>query len=175
MTFKFKTAFDSTNAALTAAPQNARATFSATSTLGDGVNSNVAIRQFNVAVDEPQALGGTDTAPNPVEYILAALGSCQEITYRLYADALGIPVNRVSVRLEGDIDLRGLFNVDKSIRPGFQGITAEVSIDSPASENDLLRLKGVVDRHCPVLDILQNPTPVRIDFRHEQARALEPV
>ncbi len=175
MTFKFKTAFDSTNAALAAAPQNARATFSARSTLGDGVNSNVAIRQFNVAVDEPQALGGTDTAPNPVEYILAALGSCQEITYRLYADALGIPVNRVSVRLEGDIDLRGLFNVDKSIRPGFQGITAEVTIDSPASENDLLRLKSVVDRHCPVLDILQNPTPVQIDFRHEQAHVLEPV
>lgn len=175
MTFRFKTAFDSTNAALSAEPGNARAKFSANSRLGEGVNSNVAIRQFNVAVDEPEVLGGTDTAPNPVEYILAALGSCQEITYRLYADALGIPVNGVSVRIEGDIDLRGLFNVDKSVRPGFQGIVAEVTIDSPAPEQDLLRLKNIVDRHCPVLDILRNPTPVELDLRHNKVSELEAV
>jgi putative redox protein len=57
-------------------------------------------------------LGGADTAPNPVEYILAALGSCQEITYRLYADALGIPLNGVSVELTGAIDLRGFSTSD---------------------------------------------------------------
>lgn len=165
MSFKFKQAFHDTNAALGAEPGKALATFSAQSRLGDGVNSRVGIRQFEVDVDEPQSLGGGDTAPNPVEYILAALGSCQEITYRLYADALGIPVNSVSVRLEGTIDLRGLFNVEKSVRPGYQGIVAEVTIDSPASEDDLQRLKAVVDQHCPVLDILRNPTPVQLELR----------
>lgn len=168
MPFKFKDAFDTTNAALRAAPGQARATFSATSRLGEGVDSRVSIRQFDVAVDEPQGLGGGDSAPNPVEYILAALGSCQEITYRLYADALGIPVNGVSVRLDGTIDLRGLFNADPSVRPGFQDIVAEVSIDSPAPEEDLLRLKQVVDEHCPVLDILRNPTPVRLALNRQE-------
>ncbi|MFG3757391.1 OsmC family protein, partial [Klebsiella pneumoniae] len=86
------------------------------------------------------------------EYVLAALGSCQEITYRLYADALGIPLSGVSVRLTGTIDLRGFFNVDDSVRPGYQGIRAEVTLDSPASDADLARLKEIVDRHCPVLD-----------------------
>ncbi|RIK87045.1 MAG: osmotically inducible protein OsmC [Hyphomicrobiales bacterium] len=169
MPFKFKDAFDTTNAALAAEPDRAQATFTARSRLGDGVDSRVAVRQFDVAVDEPQALGGTDTAPNPVEYILAALGSCQEITYRLYADALGIPVNGVSVRLDGTVDLRGLFNVDKSVRPGFQNIVAEVTIDSPAPDRDLDRLKRIVDSHCPVLDILQNPTPVRLELRRAEA------
>ena len=36
--------------------------------------------------------------PNPVEIVLAALGTCQEITYRAYATALGIPLERVSGR-----------------------------------------------------------------------------
>lgn len=168
MAFKFKNAFNDTHAALGSEPDKARATFSAQSQLGEGVDSRVSIRQFNVAVDEPPALGGGDTAPNPVEYILAALGSCQEITYRLYADALGIPVDTVSVRLSGDIDLRGLFNVDPSVRPGFQSISAEVTIDSPAPDADLHRLKQIVDSHCPVLDILQNPTPVKLAFRRAE-------
>jgi putative redox protein len=165
MSFKFKDVFTGTQAALGADPAAAQAAFHAQSRLGDGVNSSVAIRQFTVGVDEPPGLGGADTAPNPVEYILVALGSCQEITYRLYADALGIPLDGVSVRLTGAIDLRGFFNVQQDVRPGFQGIEAEVILDSPASEADLQRLKAVVDAHCPVLDILRNPTPVQLSLQ----------
>ena len=165
MAFKFKDVFTGTQAALGAEPAQAQAAFHAQSRLDSGLNSAVAIRQFNVGVDEPPGLGGEDTAPNPVEYILAALGSCQEITYRLYADALGIPLNGVSVQLTGAIDLRGFFNVEQSVRPGYQRIEAEVILDSPASEADLARLKDIVDRHCPVLDILRNPTPVLLSLR----------
>ncbi|WP_407175106.1 OsmC family protein [Bradyrhizobium sp. STM 3562] len=171
MTFKFKEVFSGTQAALGADPTQAQAEFHAQSRLGHGVNSNVAIRQFSVAVDEPAGLGGQDSAPNPVEYILAALGSCQEITYRLYADALGIPLNGVSVQLSGTIDLRGFFNVQDDVRPGYQTIEAEVVLDSPASEADLKRLKEIVDRHCPVLDILHNPTPVRLSLRRGSLNA----
>ncbi len=149
MSFRFKEAFHTTQSALDAEPGQALATFSAQSRLGDGVNSQVAVRQFSVGVDEPPSLGGGDTAPNPVEYILAALGSCQEITYRLYADALGIPVNNVSVKLDGHIDLRGFFDVDKSVRPGYRNIVAEVAIDSPASEEQLLRLSRSTDATAP--------------------------
>jgi len=164
MTFKFKDVFTGTQVALGADPAQGQATFEAQSRLGSGLDSTVAIRQFKVGVDEPAGLGGQDTAPNPVEYVLAALGSCQEITYRLYADALGIPLNGVSVRLTGTIDLSGFFNVDDSVRPGYQGIRAEVTLDSPASDADLARLKEIVDRHCPVLDILRNPTPVTLSL-----------
>jgi putative redox protein len=165
MTFKFKDVFAGTQAALTADPAQGQAVFHAQSRLGDGLNSAVAIRQFSVGVDEPPGLGGQDSAPNPVEYILAALGSCQEITYRLYADALGIPLNGVSVQLTGAIDLQGFFNVRKDVRAGYQVIEAEVILDSSASGEDLARLKEIVDRHCPVLDILRNPTPVQLSLR----------
>ena len=165
MAFKFKDVFQGAQDSLSANPARGEAVFNAQSRLGGGLDSSVDIRQFSVKVDEPAVLGGHDTAPNPVEYVLAALGSCQEITYRLYADSMGIPLNSVSVKIKGVIDLRGLFNVDKQIRPGYQKIEAEVIIDSPAAEKDLLRLKDAVDSHCPVLDILRNPTPVDLSFR----------
>ena len=106
--------------------------------------------------------GGTDKAPNPVEYALAALAACQEITYHMHAAALGIPINEVSVTLEGKLDLRGFFSVAPHPRPGFTEIVGSVRIDSPASADQLKHLKEVVDAHCPVLDLLRNATPVRI-------------
>ncbi|WOC14849.1 OsmC family protein [Pseudochrobactrum sp. MP213Fo] len=160
----FKEVFEKMQSVLTEQPEQAKASFIARSRLGEGFQSEVRIRQFKVNVDEPEALAGQDKAPNPVEYVLAALGSCQEITYRLYADALGIPLNGVSVKLTGEIDLRGFFNVDPAVRPGYKKITAEVTIDSPASPEDLARLRDVVESCCPVMDMLQNPTPVHVSF-----------
>ena len=125
-----------------------------------------------LAVDEPPALGGEDTGPNPVELTLAALASCQEITYRLYADALGIPLDGVSVKVTGDLDLKGFFAADDGTRPGFRSIQAEITLDSPASGAELERLKATVDRHCPVLDVLRNPTPVTLSVARP-AGALE--
>lgn len=44
-----------------------------------------------------------------------------------------------------------------------------MTIDSPASDEELQRLKQIVDSHCPVLDILQNPTPVQLELRRAEA------
>lgn len=165
MATTFKPVFEAAQQGLTADPSTAKAVFEAESRQADGLKSEVRIRQFHLDVDEPEALGGKDQGPNPVEYVLAALASCQEITYRLYADALGIPLNNVSVRIKGDIDLRGFFAVEEGVRPGYQAIEAEVTLDSPADEDTLRRLKEKVDRHCPVLDILANPTPVSLALK----------
>ena len=156
--------FNNTRSALAGDGAQSVVRFSAASRGKDGLHRQVKIRDFAIEVDEPPALGGTDRAPNPVEYALAALATCQEITYRLHADALGIPLNDVSVQLEGELDLRGFFGATEGVRPGFLRITGSVSFDSSASEADLKRLKGVVDAHCPVLDLFNNATPVQIDI-----------
>jgi len=151
---------------LRANPDGAVAKFSADSRQVQGLQSETKIRQFTLTIDEPETLGGTDTGPNPVELILGSLASCQEITYRAYAEALGIPLDGVSVRIEGDLDLRGFFAVDDEVRAGFQNIRGTVELDSPASDEELARLKQIVDAHCPVLDILRNPVSVTLDLDH---------
>ena len=156
--------FHDTQKALRDAPEQASARFRVSSRGKEGLHREVRVRDFSLTVDEPSALGGTDKGPNPVEYALAALATCQEITYRLHADAMGIPVNDVSVTLEGEIDLRGFFDAADGVRPGFLWIEGEVSFDSPASRDELVKLKEAVDAHCPVLDLLRNPTPVRLSL-----------
>ena len=54
-----------------------------------------------------------------VEILLFSLGACQEITTKAFANAMGVPLTRVSVELTGHIDLRGFFAVEDSVRAGF--------------------------------------------------------
>jgi uncharacterized OsmC-like protein len=164
-----------TQATYRADPKEALATFESASSLGEGFRSEVALREHRLVVDEPESLGGADKGPNPVELVLAALGTCQEITYRAYATALGIPLDKVSVKLEGDIDLRGFFAVDESVRPGYQRLRGTVHLESSADDETLEQLRSVVNAHCPVLDIISNPVPVdlAIETRRPAAAAAE--
>lgn len=164
MDSELKTVIDETQAMYRADPDKAKLVFKTSSNLGGRFRSDVTIREHSLTIDEPPGIGGTDEGPSPVEVILAALGSCQEITYRAYATALGIELDKVSVSLEGDIDFKGFFAVDESVRPGFDKIRAVVSIESNAPAEDLEKLRNVVNAHCPVLDILANPVPVDLEF-----------
>jgi putative redox protein len=158
-----------TQAGLSANPDRAVVVISAESRQVEGLRSETKIRKFSLTVDEPPSLGGANAGPNPVELVLAALATCQEITYRIHATALGIPLDSVSVKLEGVLDLRGLYAVKDGVRAGFSEVRGTVHLKSPASAAELARLKDVVDAHCPVLDILTAPVPV--DLKLETASA----
>jgi uncharacterized OsmC-like protein len=157
---KLKQLITDTQDAYRTEPGSARVTFRSSSSLGEGMRSDVAIREHAFVIDEPPALGGEDAGPTPVEVVLAALGSCQEITYRAYATAMGIELDGVAVSVEGDIDLRGFFGVDDSVRAGYEQMRVVVNIESSASDEDIKRLQNAVNAHCPVLDMLVKPVPV---------------
>jgi uncharacterized OsmC-like protein len=162
MTHMFKAVYDQSREVFAEHPEKASVAFEAESTEQDGFYNRATAREFTFEIDEPAELGGTNRGANPVELALASLASCQSITYRLYAAVLGIPIDRISVKAKGGIDLRGFLDVDRGIRPGFKDIDVTVAVDSPASDHDLQRLKDAVDRCCPVLDLLHNPVPVSL-------------
>jgi uncharacterized OsmC-like protein len=114
----------------------------------------------HVTVDEPASLGGGNVGANPVEYALIALGSCQAITYRFWAAQLGIALEGVRVEVEGDLDVRGFFGFDDSVRPGFGGVRLRVTLSGPEQPSRYEELAEAVDAHCPVLDLFSNPVPV---------------
>ncbi|EPR76867.1 hypothetical protein ADILRU_0706 [Leifsonia rubra CMS 76R] len=110
--------------------------------------------------DEPEGLAGDDVAASPVEIALGALIACQVVVFRLYAQALDIRVDDISVVAEGDLDVRGLFGIDESVRKGFSAIRLNATITGPETQERYDELREVVDAHCPVLDLFANPTPI---------------
>jgi uncharacterized OsmC-like protein len=102
---------------------------------GEGVRqvaTDIRIGDHRITIDEPPALGGENTDPNPVETALAGLLSCQVVTYRFWAAKLGIPLDRIQVETEGDLDVRGFFGIDDAVRPGFGEIRVKVELLGPA-------------------------------------------
>ena len=139
---------------------NAQVVFAAEGTLVGVTEVDIKTGTHTFKVDEPPALGGANVAANPVQYALASLGSCQAITYRFWAAQLGIELDSLTVRVEGDLDIRGFFGFDDQVRPGFSAVRVEVSLAGPETADRYAELAAAVDEHCPVLDLFQNPVPV---------------
>lgn len=152
---------EATSAAITGSPEQAHATFRASAVARGTVGSTITASGHTFHVDEPPALGGAASAPNPVEYHLAAFLSCQIVTYRFYADRLGLRVDDITAEAEGDLDVRGFFAFDDETRAGFSEVRVTVHVTGPESDEAYAELQRTVDAHCPVLDITRNPTPVR--------------
>jgi uncharacterized OsmC-like protein len=151
----------STKLVISSDPARAQARFEAHHDLVGPAEVSVKVGSgHRFTVDEPQILGGANSAANPVEYALASLGSCQAITYRIWAAQLGIALHKVEVEIDGDIDLRGFFGVDDRIRPGFSAIHIRVHLIGPERAERYEELAAAVDAHCPVLDLFRNQVSV---------------
>jgi len=113
-----------------------------------------------LTIDEPSSMpGGNNLGPNPLDLFCASFGSCQEITYKLYATVMNVPLTSVSAVVKAPIDLRGLVGLaDDAV--GLESISAEITIDSSASEEQLKQLKAAVDAHCPMTDTLTKATEI---------------
>ena len=129
-----------------------------------GFRSEAAIRDFApVASDEPPELGGSNTGPNPVEQVLAALGNYLAVGYAANATAAGIEIRDLSIELEGDLDLHTFLGLSDG-NAGYSGITVKVNIDSDAPQADLDALHEKVTSTSPVGHTLSRAVPVKIEL-----------
>jgi uncharacterized OsmC-like protein len=151
---------DATAVKLHAEPGRGVVRYRAAGAGGDGVRAEISIGRHRLVVDEPPSVGGQDAAANPVEHALAALLSCQVVTYRLWAARLGVPLDDIAIDVDGDLDVRGFFGLDDGVRPGFRDVRVTVTLTGPAEPERYRELAAAVDEHCPVLDLFRNPTPV---------------
>jgi len=120
-----------------------------------GVNAAPAERSFRLVVDEPAALGGQDTAPNPVEYLAAGLCGCITAGIVTNAAMFGATVEGLEVTVDADINVLGLFGLDRSVPSRCSRITYTVKVhgDDPAA---LLKSCQVIDGKSPVRNTLAN-------------------
>ncbi len=131
-------------------------TFKANAHLKEGMIVETQSRQFRITVDEPQALGGTDTGMNPVELVLCALGACQAIVARVYAPQFDINLKQFWMELEGDIDIDGFMN-KADVRSGFSEIRYNIHVESDAPAEKLEEFIKFIGQKCPVGDTISAP------------------
>lgn len=143
--------------------------FNATVSLKEGLFVEAETRGFTVHMDEPEHLGGTDKAMNPVELLLSSLGGCLTISIAAFSKAVHVDLKDVRVNVSGDIDLDGFLGVNKNVRPGFNQIRYDIELVSDSSEVKLNKLINMVKERCPVSDTLKG-VEVNGDFNIKVAK-----
>ena len=111
----------------------------------------------------PMAGGEGDLACSG-DLLLASLAACQEITLRMVAAAMNIPLRNVEVSVEGDLDFRGTMGVDPDVPVGFQEIRTVIRFDADASSDRLQRLAQRAERYCVVGATLREGTALSTDI-----------
>ncbi|WP_054700310.1 OsmC family protein [Secundilactobacillus odoratitofui] len=109
--------------------------------------------------DEPIVARGTDAGPNPVQYLLGAVGSCMSVTARdIENDEANLTIKKFQVDVSGETThyqdgSSKVTNIDIKI-------TAETNL-SPADHQFFL---NEVVRKCTVHESLIGSIPMTINF-----------
>jgi putative redox protein len=134
-----------------------------------GYRTEINASGHSLIADEPVSVGGTNTGPNPYEYLVAALGSCTAMTLRMYADRKGWPLEAVEVRLKhAKIHADDCTACDTNIRKIDQ-ITRELALFGPLSDQQKARLLEIADR-CPVHRTLHGRIVVKTTLKSSKRK-----
>ena len=115
-------------------------------------------------MDEPPGLLGDDTAPNPSEASLAALGSCLAVGIHANAVGQGITVQSLEIELEADINITAVWGTgDTSPKPvGFDAVRAKVHLVADAPREQLDALVAHAKTWSRVANTFTKPVPVNV-------------
>ena len=119
-----------------------------------GTRTKIQVRDFDpVYTDEPASLGGTNSAPSPLETVLVALVGCDGVIINGVANAMGFEYTGVDFSCESQIDVRGPKGVP-GIRPYFEKTDLEIIVYTDEPDKRFKQLRKNVEFRCPVMNLM---------------------
>jgi uncharacterized OsmC-like protein len=106
-------------------------------------------RRFEFVSDEPHELCGTNTQPNPQEYLMGALNACMTVGYVAAAALLGVELTSLRIETEGDIDLRGFLGISRSVPAGYEQLRYTVRIKGNGTPEQMRKIHEMVVATSP--------------------------
>jgi uncharacterized OsmC-like protein len=137
-------------------PEAALVTLRAEGTLdGEDLACSVATGHALVEAGLHPATGGDGSLACSGDMLLQALAACAGVTLRAVATSLGLDVRGGTVKVEGDLDVRGTLSVDREAPVGFTGIRVAFDLDTDAAPDDVATLLRLTERYCVVGQTLE--------------------
>ena len=130
---------------------------------GDAMSCSVDIGRAVYAAGAHAGVGGAGGAACSGDLILGALAACAQLTCQMVAANMGLADLKVSVTVEGDLDLRGTLGTP-DVPVGFQAIRLRFELDGDVPEDRLEKLMERTERYCVVLQTLVTPPAISSDW-----------
>ena len=120
----------------------------------------ITVGPHRIVADEPVAVGGLDSGPNPYDLLLAGLGACTAMTLRLYADRKNLPLERVSVSLQhGKVHAADCASCETK-EGMIDRIERTITLVGPLDDEQRAKLGEIADK-CPVHRTLESEIEIR--------------
>ena len=132
-------------------------TFKATAE-GNGWPTTVTITgtAWKVQVDEPEEDGGSNSGPNPMQYFVSSLASCQNEQAQVVAEELSLNITKIDIALEVDLNLDGFMGVTQDSKDCFKRTLLVAVVYGDLSNDQVQELGKHVDNRCPILGLLRS-------------------
>jgi uncharacterized OsmC-like protein len=151
-TEKIKSAVERSTKALLLRPYLGMGTGISKTTIKNGLTCEIEEGNWKFTADMPEAIGGNIQGPTPGVYGRAALGSCLAIGYMIWASKRNIPIDALEVEVQADYDDGALLGT-ADVTPGYSEVRYTITIESMASEEDVLKMLDEADQHSPWLSV----------------------
>ena len=122
----------------------------------------VKARGFEIIIDEPESLGGTNEGANPVEFMLAAFCGCINVMGHVIAKEMEFELRSIKIKMCGNLNPQRLFGSSFEERAGYKGIDVSIAPDCDAPIEILEEWMAKIEDRCPVSDNLSNKTPINL-------------
>ncbi|KGX90531.1 osmotically inducible protein C [Pontibacillus halophilus JSM 076056 = DSM 19796] len=124
-------------------------------TNSEGMRTDIVAPHDNeLIVDEPANMGGTNKGADPLSTLLASLAGCENVIANMVAKEMDFDLQNIKFDIKGSLDPRGLMG-DESVRPYFQTVEVNATIETSESEERIKELQEKTDARCPVYTTLQ--------------------
>lgn len=124
------------------------------------VKTTVEARDFELVVDEPEDMGGTNEGPNPLEYLLAGQAGCLNVTATQVAQDMGIELEDLEIAIDGAFDVAAFQTEDPEERTAVQNIEVTLNAEASTDDETLQKWGERVEARCPVSDNIKHETAV---------------
>jgi uncharacterized OsmC-like protein len=141
-------------------PSLGRDTMRSTTRITSGLACTTKEGAWEIRSDASEAIGGNSSAPGPGVLGRAALGSCLAIGYMLWASKHDVPIKSLEVEIQADSDGGGSFGTS-DVFPGYLEVRYCVRVESSASQEEILKVLDVADKHSPHLDVFSRALTCR--------------
>jgi len=133
---------------------------------GEPISCSVDIGRAIYAAQAHTGVVGAGTSAYSGDVLFGALAACAQITCQMVATAIGIATDRIEVKIEGDLDLRGTLGISKDVPVGFQAIRLYFDVVAPKADPEQLQaLREKTEQYCVVLQTLIRPPKIATEWR----------
>ena len=106
-------------------------------------------RGFTIDIDEPEEFGGKNEYANPQDYLLSAVNACILTPFAAQCALRGINLSKLSMKTEGDIDLRGFFGMSEEVAPGYEALSYVIEVEGDADHETFEEVAAAVRATSP--------------------------